>query len=79
MNRGPAVIGLARGKRVEFDAVGRFHREPLDARDRIRCLVDEFGIGEEIACRVPRDRPTPPPPGSRKAARLAGLEVHAAA
>jgi N-hydroxyarylamine O-acetyltransferase len=78
-NAGDAVIGIARGKRVGFDASGRFHRQPLDARHRIRCLVEEFGVAEELARRLPADRPTPPPPGSRKAHRLATYEAHAGA
>jgi N-hydroxyarylamine O-acetyltransferase len=68
-NRGQAVIGIARGKRVEFDAAGRFHARALDARERLRYLVEELGIAEALAARLPADRPTPPPPGSRTARR----------
>jgi N-hydroxyarylamine O-acetyltransferase len=78
-NRGQAVIGAARGQRVESDAAGRFVQRPLERGERVRFLIEEFGIAEEIACRLPPDRPTPPPPGSRKAQRRAAEEARAAA
>jgi hypothetical protein len=35
---------------------------PLDRAGRTRFLIEELGISEEIASRVPDDRPTPPRP-----------------
>jgi N-hydroxyarylamine O-acetyltransferase len=68
-NRGQAVIGFARGERVAFDASGRLARQALGAQERLRFLVEELGISEEMVRRLPADRPTPPPPGSRTARR----------
>ncbi len=40
---------------------------PLGRDGRLRVLVDELGMKEEIVHRLPLDTPTPPPPGSRTA------------
>jgi arylamine N-acetyltransferase len=61
-NREAAVIGAAFGRRVEIDASGAATQRPLQASDRIRFLVEEVGIHEELATMVPPDLPTPPPP-----------------
>lgn len=67
-DRDDSVVGLAFGHRVEIDADGNVHRTPVDAAGRRRVLVEELGIAPELADRVPQDRPTPPPPGTRTAA-----------
>jgi hypothetical protein len=56
------VSGTAYGQRVEFDARGQIAQHRLQANDRVRFLVDEIGIHEELAAMVPPDLPTPPPP-----------------
>jgi N-hydroxyarylamine O-acetyltransferase len=61
-------IGVAHGKKVVIAADGRTTHEEID--DRVRFLVDELGITERIAVRIPKDVPTPPPAGSRTAAAL---------
>jgi N-hydroxyarylamine O-acetyltransferase len=66
-NREDRVIGVAFGERVELRAGGVFAREPLGKDERIRVLVEELGIDEATAARVPQDRERPPPPGSRSA------------
>lgn len=67
-NRGGGVVGLAFGRRVEIDASGAVRSTPVDTAGRRRVLVEEIGIAPELADRVPDDRPTPPPPGTRAAA-----------
>ncbi len=62
-NREAAVIGAAFGQRVEIDESGAAVQHPLQASDRLRFLVEEVGIHEELAAMVPPDLPTPPPPG----------------
>ncbi len=62
INRGTSVIGTAFGQSVEFDARGQISQRRLRANDRVRFLVDEIGIHEELAAMVPPDLPTPPPP-----------------
>ncbi len=62
INRGTSVIGTAFGQRVEFDARGQVAQHRLQANDRVRFLVDEIGIHEELAAMVPPDLPTPSPP-----------------
>ncbi|MEP6884667.1 MAG: arylamine N-acetyltransferase [Gammaproteobacteria bacterium] len=64
MNRGTSVIGSAFGQRMEIDESGRAGQCLLPARDRIRFLVEEIGIHEELAAMVPPDVPTPRPPSA---------------
>jgi N-hydroxyarylamine O-acetyltransferase len=65
------VVGLAFGRRVEIDGVGRVSERPVAHAERMRVLVDELGFSEEFAEALPADQPTPPPPGSRTAAARA--------
>lgn len=60
-NRGSSVIGTAYGQRVEFDARGQIAQHRLQANDRVRFLVDEIGVHEELAAMVPPDLTTPTP------------------
>lgn len=69
--RGDATGGLCFGRRARLDGTGARTSEPVGEAERRRYLVDEVGMSEEIAIRVPPDVPTPPPPGSRAAARTA--------
>jgi len=71
-NRGEGVTGVTRGERVSFDASGAAARRALDADARMRVLIDELGIAEAVAARLPPDLPTPPPPWSRSAQAAAG-------
>jgi N-hydroxyarylamine O-acetyltransferase len=65
--RGEAIVGAARGERVEFDRSGACVRTPLDDAERRRLLIEDLGIHEAIVQRLPADTPTPPPPWSRTA------------
>ena len=66
------MVGVLRGERLEFHADGTLTRTPLDRESRLRFLIEELGLDEAFARRVPDDTPTPPPPGSATAARAAG-------
>jgi len=66
--RGGVVLAV-RGERIEIDASGGESRAPLGGEERVRFLVDEVGLAESLARRVPEDVPTPPPPGSETARR----------
>jgi arylamine N-acetyltransferase len=68
-----AVVGVARGQGVELNSAGGVIQKRLEGDDRIRLLVDELGMKEEIVRRLPLDTPTPPPPWSRTA-QTASLE-----
>lgn len=67
MHRRDGLLVAVRGERVVVDADGRETRAPLAREDRLRFLVEEVGLRESLARRVPLDRPTPPPPGSATA------------
>lgn len=67
VNRGDTVVGAGFGERFVFDAQGGVQRRPLEAAERLRFLVEDIGIREELAAQVPDDVPTPPPPGSKSA------------
>jgi N-hydroxyarylamine O-acetyltransferase len=79
LNRGARVIGAARGRLVEIDAAGRLAHRAASIEEKVRFLVEELRISEALVRRLPADRPTPPPPGSRKARRLAMESAYAAA
>ena len=64
---GDAVVGTTGGQRVELNSTGGVVHQRLEGNDRIRLLVDELGMQEEIVRRLPLDTPTPPPPWSRTA------------
>jgi N-hydroxyarylamine O-acetyltransferase len=64
---GEAVVSTTGGQRVELNGTGGVVRRQLEEDDRIRLLVDELGMKEEIVQRLPLDTPTPPPPWSRTA------------
>ena len=57
--RGDSMVGVTNGERVEIDGAGDVHRAPLAGDDRIRFLVDEAGLSEEIARMLPIDLPPP--------------------
>lgn len=61
------MVGVARGQRVAFDDTGGVSCTPLGGDERVRVLIDELGMHEEIVHQLPPDTPTPPPPGSRTA------------
>ena len=65
VTRGESSLGLSAGQRFRFDPDGSLSASPLDRGERIRFLVEELGISEEIAERVPDDRPVPPRPEGR--------------
>src|SRR5262249_43690403 len=67
LNRGDRVVGAAFGKVVSLEADGSVRQAPATAGDRVRVLIEEIGMSEEIVSQLPLDIPTPPPPGSQTA------------
>lgn len=61
-NRGESVVGAAFGRRVELGPDGAARKEPLRGERRLRFLIEELGIAEELAVKVPPDKMTPAPP-----------------
>ena len=64
LQRGSESIGAATGQRFVFQADGSLAASPLDGAERTRFLVEDIGISEGVALRVPPDRPIPPRPTS---------------
>jgi N-hydroxyarylamine O-acetyltransferase len=60
--RGAASVGISSGRRFVFDANGSLTVSELHRDERVRFLVEEIGIAEEVAVQVPRDLPVPPRP-----------------
>lgn len=56
------VVGATFGARGELDAQGRASLRPFAAGERTAFLVEELGLSEEAAARLPEDLPLPPPP-----------------
>ena len=61
------MVGVVRSQRVAFDSAGGVSHTLLEGDDRLRVLVDELGMHEEIVQQLPLDTPPPPPPGSQAA------------
>lgn len=68
LNSGSEVAGIAFGNQVVLHSTGSVSTRMLNPRDKVQFLVEQMGMSEEIAHRLPADRATPPPPNSRKAA-----------
>jgi N-hydroxyarylamine O-acetyltransferase len=62
--RGTATIGVSPGYRFAIEADGTMTSSPQDHAARRRFLVEELGIAEELASRLPDDRPVPPRPAT---------------
>jgi N-hydroxyarylamine O-acetyltransferase len=65
--RGETVVGVARSERVALDSAGGVRHTLLEGDARLRVLVDELGMHEEIVQQLPLEMPPPPPPGSQAA------------
>ncbi len=59
LNRGDTVIGAAFGHRVCFEDMGRIAKRPLQGEDRLRFLIEEIGLDEELVHALPPDIPAP--------------------
>jgi N-hydroxyarylamine O-acetyltransferase len=62
LQRDGRSFGTEVGQRFVFEADGTLEASPLAGEDRTTFLVEQMGISEEIARRVPADRPVPPRP-----------------
>ena len=60
--RGGETIGVAQGQRYVIRPDGGVVASPLTAEERTRFLVEEIGIADEVAGRIPDDRPIPARP-----------------
>jgi N-hydroxyarylamine O-acetyltransferase len=60
--RRTSTIGVSPGQRFTIDPEGSISSSPQDDAARRRFLVDELGISEDTARRLPHDRPVPPRP-----------------
>lgn len=69
LNRGNEVVGIAVGHQVSLLQDGSVTRAPISRGERVRFLVEDIGLAEEIVAKLPADVPTPPHPGSKAAAR----------
>jgi arylamine N-acetyltransferase len=74
VNRGDEVKGLAFGNAVTLRADGSVSTTPVAHDERVRVLVEDIGLSEEIASRLPEDIATPPPPWSQSAQREPKIE-----
>jgi N-hydroxyarylamine O-acetyltransferase len=62
VQRDDASLGIFAGSRFAIGPDGSLSLCELDRDQRVRLLVEEIGISERIAVRIPDDRPTPPRP-----------------
>jgi len=66
-NCGDEVVGVSFGHLVKLHSDGSVTRQPISQAERNRVLIEDVGLSEEIVSQLPRDVPTPPPPGSQTA------------
>lgn len=59
--RGNSIVGAAHGGRIEFTSAAPPVERPLQADERVRFLVEEIGLSEEIVRELPADVPVPVP------------------
>jgi len=67
LNRGESVVGASFGHAVSLLKDGSVSDAPIAHQERVRMLIEDFGMSEEIVAQLPHDVPTPPPPGSQAA------------
>lgn len=65
------TIGTMGGKWFHQSDNGDTQQRSVSNSERKELLINTMGYSEEIVSRLPEDRPTPPPPGSKTAASLA--------
>ena len=58
MNQPEEITSVAFGERVSMRVDDLVHKVPLPESDRVRVLIEEFGISEEMAAKVPADEPS---------------------
>jgi N-hydroxyarylamine O-acetyltransferase len=64
LQRQEGPIGAAFGRRAGISAGAGLWSRPFEPEERTRFLVEELGIRESTAVRLPPDEPMPPPPGA---------------
>ena len=57
MNQPEEIATVAFGERVTVGGDGQARKAPLPESDRVRVLIEEFGISEEMAAKIPPDEP----------------------
>ena len=58
MNQPENIATVAFGERVTVGGDGQAHKAPLLEADRVRVLIEEFGISEEMAVKIPPNEPS---------------------
>jgi N-hydroxyarylamine O-acetyltransferase len=62
--RGTSTVGVSPGQRFTIAPDGSISATPQDYAARVRFLIEELGVSEDTARRLPHDRPVPPRPQS---------------
>ena len=57
------VTGIIADKKITIKPDGQATCEVMQGAERVKFLVEQVGIAEEIIARLPADEPLPPPPG----------------
>ena len=58
MNQPEEIATVAFGEWVTVGGDGQAHNAPLPESGRVRLLIEEFGISEEMAVKIPPDEPS---------------------
>jgi hypothetical protein len=57
MNQPEEIATVAFGERVTVGGDGQVRKAPLPESARVRILIKDFGISEEMASKIPPDEP----------------------
>lgn len=69
--RDKSMIGIFASQQLEISKSPEVQSNPVSDEERIELLINKFDIAEELVRKIPKDRPTPPPPGTRTALKRA--------
>ena len=58
MNQPEEIATVAFGERVTVGRDGQARKAPLPESGRVRLLIEEFGISEEMAVKIPPNEPS---------------------
>lgn len=70
INRGDSIVGIAYGNKVSIDPGGNVDLHRIGFAEQRQFLLEELDIDNDIINRLPANKPTPSPPGSKSSEQL---------
>ena len=63
INTPDQITGIVADRKITMRANGQPTSEVMNSTERVKFLIEQMGMAEEIITRLPADEPLPPPPG----------------